>query len=187
MSRGEPRLGQGRRRRAGGRARRGGGGVLRRRRGGRGRGGSVAARRHAAAAAQVPSSRDDARWPATRRGYTLPLHKCDGVRRSQPLWPSLLSAARAAADSAHSLLREAVEKHALGSGELQACLLPFLPPFSPPRTSLHRLCRYLLSPHCLRPHLPLHLLLLYDPVLLRLLRCRAPMSRCCSSWLRSSL
>lgn len=56
---------------------------------------------------------------ARRRGFGLPLHKCDGLRRAQPLWPSLLSAARAAADAAHAALREAVEKHALGSGELQ--------------------------------------------------------------------
>ena len=61
------------------------------------------------------SSGDDAR----RRGFVEKLHKCDGVKRSQPLWPSLLSAARAAADSAHATLREAVEKHALGIGELQ--------------------------------------------------------------------
>ena len=50
-----------------------------------------------------------------RRGHAWPLHS----GHSEALWPSLLTAARSEADRCLEVVRETVEKHALGNGEVQ--------------------------------------------------------------------
>ena len=65
-----------------------------------------------------------------RRDHSHPLHSDSGVGTEQgverALLPAMLSAARSEADSAFAKLRELVEKHALGNGEVQVADLNVL-------------------------------------------------------------